>query len=42
MLFDFNNYIDNTAIITDDGREISYKELDSFSSEFGEKIKNEL
>ena len=39
MLFDFNNYIDNTAIITDDGREISYKELDSFSSEFGEKIK---
>ncbi|MGQ7746781.1 AMP-binding protein [Pectobacterium brasiliense] len=39
MLFDFNNYIDNTAIITNDGCEISYKELDSFSSEFGEKIK---
>ncbi|WEF10592.1 AMP-binding protein [Pectobacterium actinidiae] len=39
MLFDFNKYIHNTAIVTENGSEVSYKELDLFSNELGEKIR---
>lgn len=41
MIFDFSKYSDNTAVVTEQGNTVSYRELDEFCSRLAQNVKKD-